>query len=100
MVLDLVAAIGRAMLEIESKFQKLFTSLSYRFENLIGMMNDESETAQSPRVFYLISLVLLISLIFLSPDRILQVLPPFELNSGLLEKIQDMVRLLRKFTPI
>lgn len=67
----------------------------YKLKALIGVLNGENETADSARVFYLLSAVLLIALVLLSPDKILQAVVPSEMS----EKAQDIWKLIRRLVP-
>lgn len=63
------------------------------------MVNLEVESVEPQRTFYLLSLMLLISLIFLSPDKILQVLAPVQAESEILERTHEMAKILKRLVP-
>ena len=63
-----------------------------------GVMNLEDGPNESKKAFYLLSLMLLISLIFLSPDKVLQAFSPTQVDNGILEKTQEITRIIRKLT--
>jgi len=63
------------------------------------MPNLEDESTESNRFFSLLSLMLLISLLFLSPDKIQQALTPTEMSTGIFEKAQEIAKIIRKLIP-
>lgn len=59
-------------------------------------MNLEDESNESNKTFYLLSLMLLISLIFLSPDKVPQTFSQGHAEAEILEKMQDITKIIRK----
>jgi len=96
----LAAIVDKVMLRVCFRFQQQLARLLHRLKNFFESINTEDETTQSTRVLYLVSLVLLISLILLSPDKILQIIAPTQLDSEMLGKAQDIMKVLRKTVPI
>lgn len=56
----------------------------------------EGADSKSPRIFYLLNLVLFVSLILLSPDKIAQVLAPVKSGCTIFDGFQDVAELFRK----
>ena len=56
----------------------------------VADLSDES--TESNRTFYLVSLMLFISLVLLAPDKIPQTFSVADVNSGVLGKIQEVVK--------
>jgi len=95
----LAAIVDKVILRVRFRFQQL-AWLFHRLENFFGAITTEDEATQSARIFYLVSLMLLISLILLSPDKILQLLASTQLDSEILGKAQDVMKMFRKLIPI
>lgn len=97
---DLAAILDKVILRVRFRSQQQLARLLHRLKNFSEAINTEDETTQSTRVLYLVSLMLLISLILLSPDKILQILAPTQLDSDVLGKAQDIMKLVRKMIPV
>jgi len=89
----LAAIVDKVKLRVPLRF------LHY-LRNFFGAANNEGEANQSARVVYLVSFTLLISLILLSPDKILQILESMQPDFELFGKAQDIIKLFRKMIPI
>ena len=63
------------------------------------MVNLEDESDESKKAFYLFSLMLLVSLIFLSPDKIPQAFTPPQTDIGVLEKAQEAAKIIKRLMP-
>jgi hypothetical protein len=61
-------------------------------KGFVTAANLSDESTESNRTFYLISLMLFISLVLLAPDKIPQTFSVAEVNSGVLDKIQEVVK--------
>ncbi len=96
----MVAIVEKIMFRFGSRFQQLYTQIRCRLESFIGATDAEDETQQSARAFCLISLMLFFSLVFLSPDKIPQILAPVQLDFEILGKVQCVLRAVRKLMPI
>jgi len=100
LVFGLTDILEKVMFGVVSKLQQLPAQVSCHFESLVRAVNVEDETTQSTRVLYLLSLILVISLILLSPDKIPQILAHVQGDSELLGKAQEIARVFRKLVPI
>ena len=72
--------------------------ISTQINFISGVINLEDESNESKKAFYFLSLMLLISLVFLSPDKVLQAFSPTQVDNGILEKTQEITRIIRKLT--
>lgn len=100
LVIGLKDVLEKAIFSVASKSQRLLAQVSCHFETLVRAVNVEDETMQSTRVFYLLSLIFVISLILLSPDKIPQILTHAQADSELLGKAQDIAKVFRKLVPV
>lgn len=96
----MAAIVDRVKLRVRFRFQQQLVRFLHRLKNFFGAITSEDEGTQSARVFYLVSLMLLISLILMSPDKILQIFAPTQLDSEMLGKAQDIMKVLRKIIPL
>lgn len=78
------------------KLRQIRARISPQISFISGVIDLEDESNESKKTFYLLSLMLLISLIFLSPDKVLQAFSPTQVDIGILEKAQEMAKLIRK----
>jgi len=85
--------------KVKSKLQQIVIRISSQVKFVAAIMNLEDESAESKKVFYLFSLMLLVSLIFLSPDKILQTFTPPPTDIGILEKAQEITKIIKKLIP-
>jgi len=81
------------------KFHQVIFEITSRVRSVTETTSLTGESDESRKVFYLFSLVFLVSVIFLSPDKIPQMLASVNSETGMFEKMQEMARLLRKFVP-
>ena len=100
MVFLVVAIIEKVMFGFESRCQQLFAWIHCCLGSFIGATDAEDDTPQSARAFCVISLMLLFSMVFLSPDKIPQIVGPTQIDFEILEKVQCVLRAVRKLMPI
>jgi len=82
--------------KVRFKLQQSAIEVSSKIKGLAPIMNLEAESTESKKAFYIISLMLLISLIFLSPDKILQTFTPTQADIGIFEKAQAITKVIKK----
>ena len=78
--------------EIQVRFKHELLEATARIKSFIAAAHSDDESTKSTRTFYLVSLMLLISLLLLAPDKIPQTLAAADFNPGLLDKIQEIVK--------
>jgi hypothetical protein len=66
-------------------------------KGFVAAVNLSDESTESNRTFYLISLMLFISLVLLAPDKIPQTFATAQANSVVLDKIQEIVKKVMPF---
>jgi len=76
--------------------QQIMVKICSQIKCIATIMKLDDESTESKRGFYLLSLMLLISLVLLSPDRILQTLSPQHANTEILEKMEDVVKIIKR----
>jgi len=89
----------RTLSKIWPKLQQSAIEIFAQVKGIAALLNLENESVESKKAFYFLSLMLLISLIFLSPDKILQTFTPTHAETGILEKAQEVTKLIRKIMP-
>jgi hypothetical protein len=97
-VFNLEKVVEGALSKAWLKLQQIRIRLSTQFSFIAGLVNFEDESTESKRTFYLLSFMLLISLVFLSPDKVLQTFSPTQADNGILEKAQEIAKMIRKLT--
>lgn len=85
-----------AISKVWLKLQQIRVRTSTQFSFVAGLMNFEDESNDSKITFYFLSLMLLISLILLSPDKLLQAFSPTQVDNGIVEKMQEMARIIKR----
>ncbi len=100
MVFLVVAIIERTVLRFESRCQWLLAEIHCRLGSFVGAADAGDEAPQSARAFCYISLMLLFLLVFLSPDKIPQILGPAQLDFEILGKVQCVLKAVKKSMPI
>jgi len=95
-VFNLERVVEEALSKVWFKLQQIRVRISTQFSFIAGLMNLEDESNESNKTFYLLSLMLLISLIFLSPDKVPQTFSQGHAETGILEKMQDVTKIIRK----
>jgi len=83
-----------ALPNVKSKLQLCVMEISSRINNIVAITNLEGKSNESKKAFYLLSLMLLVSMIFLAPDKIPQTFAPAQAETGILEKAQEMIKKL------
>jgi len=81
------------------RFHQIVFEITSRVRSVTEITDLTGESGESRKVFYLFSLMFLVSVIFLSPDKILQIITSMNSETGMFEKMQDIARLLRKLVP-
>lgn len=93
---NLERVVEEALSKVWFKLQQIRVRISTQFSFIAGLMNLEDESNESNKTFYLLSLMLLISLIFLSPDKVPQTFSQGHAETEILEKMQDITKIIRK----
>ena len=93
---NLERVVEEALSKVWFKLQQIRVRIATQFSFIAGLMSLEDESNESKRTFYLLSLILLISLVFLSPDKLLQAFSPTQVDNGILEKVQQITKIIRK----
>jgi hypothetical protein len=78
------------------KLQHIALELSAQTERLKEFVTLESQTSESRKTFYLLSLMLLISFIFLAPDKIPQTFQLGRADNVILEKAREIAGILKR----
>ena len=94
-VFHLARLFGCLTSRIKFRLNQAFEEVTYKLKAFFGVLSGENETVDSTRVFYVLSAIFLIALVFLSPDKVLQGLVPSEVS----EKAQDIWKLIRRLIP-
>ena len=92
MVTKLQRILKEILSKIRIRLQHGFLEVTTQVKSVVTASNLDDESTESNRTFYLISLMLLISLVFLAPDKIPQAFSTAPANSGVLDKIQEIVK--------
>ena len=77
---------------IRVRIQHGLLEASVQVKGFVAAVNLSDESTESNRTFYLISLMLFISLVLLAPDKIPQTFSIGQVDSGVLDKIQEVVK--------
>jgi hypothetical protein len=96
----LVWLFRKVAVETEFKLQQMLCESLRRIKALFGSLNAEDEDTESMTALYIVSFMLLASLVFLSPDKLPQVIMPPNMGSGIVEKALDAAKLIRRLVPI
>ena len=96
----MVAIVDRVRLGVCLGSQQKLVKLLNCLRKFFGALNNEGEANESARVLYLVSLTFFISLILLSPDKILQTLESGQVSAEMFGKAHDVIRLFRRIVPI
>jgi hypothetical protein len=78
------------------KLQQIRIKVFSEIKSFIAVVNLEDESNESQKTLYLFSLMLLISVVFLSPDRLGQALSPIQMENGLFERIEETARIVKR----
>jgi len=98
-VLGLERIFKETLSKVRCKFQQCIIEISSHVKSIVAITSLKEESTVSNRAFYLLTLMLLVSLIFLAPDRILQTLPSTPADTGVLEKAQEITKIIKKLIP-
>ena len=77
---------------IRVRIQHGLLEASVQVKGFVAAVNLSDESTESNRTFYLVSLMLFISLVLLAPDKIPQTFSIGQVDSGVLGKIQEVVK--------
>jgi len=88
-----------ALSKVRLKFQQYFNEFSSQITSIAVIANSEDESNESKKVFYFLSLILLISVILFSPDKIPQTFVPQQAEAGLSEKVHEIIRIIKRLMP-
>lgn len=78
--------------EIQVSLKHKLLETTARLKGFLSSADFNDESTESNKTFYLVTLMLFVSLIFLAPDKIPQTLAASDFNPGLLEKIQEIAK--------
>jgi len=82
--------------ELGSKLQQAAFRISSQVRCVASIINLEDTSNESNKTFYLLSLLLLISFIFLSPDKVSQTFSQEHAETGILEKMQKITKIIKR----
>jgi hypothetical protein len=80
--------------KIRSNLQQSIIEISSHIKSIIAIINLEYEPTASKKTFYFFSFLLLISMIFLSPDKIPLIFAPMQADIGISEKAKELIEKL------
>jgi hypothetical protein len=92
LALDLESIFKETLSKVKSKLQLWLIEISSQIKSIAAITNPGDESTESNKAFYLLSLMLFVSLIFLAPDKIPQTLTQTE--TGIFEKAQETIKKL------
>jgi hypothetical protein len=78
--------------KIRVRIQHGLLEASAQVKGFVSAVNLSDESTESKRTFYLISLMLFIALVLIAPDKIPQTFSVADVNSGVLDRIQEVVK--------
>jgi len=85
--------------EVTSRLQKSVLDISSRIKGVAALVNLEDESTESKKAFYLLSVLLLIFFIFLSPDKLPQAFAHAQADIGFFERVHELTKIIRKLIP-
>lgn len=88
-----------ALFEAKGKLQHILAGISSRIGSVAHLACIPEDSDQSGRTLCFLSLLLLISLVLMSPDRIIEAFSSQRPETGMLEKAQELVKLVRRLIP-
>jgi len=91
-VFDLKRIFKGTLSKVRFKLQQRVFEISSQVKSITAITNQEDESTESNKTFYLLSIMLFISLIFLAPDKIPQTFP--QAGTGIFEKVQEIIKKL------
>jgi len=80
--------------KISSKLQQSIIEISSHVKSIIAIIDLEREPTASKRTFYFFSFILLISVVFLSPDKIPMIFTPMQADIGISERAREIIKKL------
>jgi len=99
-VFSLEKIVKGTLFKIKFKLQQSIFEISSWVKSLQAITNLEDESTEPQRAFYLFSLMLLMFLIFLSPDKIAQVFSFTQGDVGIWERPQEITKIIKKLLPL
>lgn len=96
----MIRLLEKVAVKTEFKLQQMLCESLRRVKALVESLNAEDEDTESTTALYIFSFMLLASLVFLSPDKLPQVVMPSNVASEIVEKALDAARLIRKLVPV
>jgi len=91
---DLEKIFKETLCKVKFKLQQKVFEISSRVKSRVAITNPEDESTESNKAFYLLSLMLFVSLIFLAPDKIPQTFTLTHAETGIFEKAQETIKKL------
>jgi hypothetical protein len=95
-VSNLERVVEKTLSKVWLELQNIRVRISTHFSFVAGVISLEDDSNESKRAFYLLSFMLLISLVFLSPDKVPQAFSPMQADNGIFEKAQEITKIIRK----
>jgi len=92
LVLDLEKIFKGTLSKVRFKLQQRVFEISSQVKSITAITNQEDESTESNKAFYLLSIMLFISLIFLAPDKIPQTFT--QTGTEIFEKAQEIIKKL------
>jgi len=93
-VFDLERNFKETLSKVKFKLQLRLIEISSQVKSIVAITNQEDESTESNKAFYLLSLMLFVSLIFLAPDKIPQTFTLTHAETGIFEKAQETIKKL------
>jgi hypothetical protein len=91
--------LAKAIFYFKVKVQNYFDAISRRIGASVSSEIQEGTEGSSARLFWLLNLIFLASLVLLSPDKVTEVLPSARPNWLAFDWIQDVAETLGKLAP-
>jgi hypothetical protein len=89
---DLERIFKETLSKVRFKLQQKVFEISSQVKSIIAITNPEDEPTESKKAFYLLSIMLFVSLIFLAPDKIPQIFT--QTGTEIFEKAQEIIKKL------
>jgi len=89
----------KTLTNAKSRLEKGVFEISSRVKSVTSLIIVENECAETTKAFYILTILLLTSLIFLSPDKIPQMFAPFQTDTEIIERLQGVIKLVKKLMP-
>jgi len=91
-VFDLKRIFKGTLSKVRFKLQQKVFEISSQVKSIAAITNQEDESAESNKAFYLLSIMLFVSFIFLAPDKIPQIFT--QAGTEIFEKAQEIIKKL------